>query len=197
MNKICNDCGKEKSIDLFYKRKNSSGVSAYCKPCIKIRNQKIRESRQEETSIYQKEYQAANKERLSKIVKNYAQKNKIKIRKWNREYRKERYRLDPVYRIKQILRSLVKRSVKISGQKRSIENVLGCSIEFFKIHMEGKFKEGMSWSNHGFNGWHIDHIVPLASSNSKEEALSLCHYSNLQPLWAKDNFQKGSSIPKI
>lgn len=47
----------------------------------------------------------------------------------------------------------------------------------------------MNWQNQG--KWHIDHIKPLASAKSVDEIYELCHYSNLQPLWAKDNYTKG------
>ncbi len=52
----------------------------------------------------------------------------------------------------------------------------------------------MSWENR--NEWHLDHIIPCSKFNlSKEEDLKKCfHYSNLQPLWAKDNLSKGSKI---
>ena len=50
----------------------------------------------------------------------------------------------------------------------------------------------MSWDNYG--EWHIDHIIPLASATTEEGVLKLYHYSNLQPLWAKDNLSKGSKI---
>ena len=46
----------------------------------------------------------------------------------------------------------------------------------------------MSWSNHG--KWHLDHIIPISSARTKEEAIKLNHYSNFQPLWAIDNLVK-------
>ena len=52
----------------------------------------------------------------------------------------------------------------------------------------------MSWDNYGLYGWHIDHKVPLSLAKTEEELLKLCHFSNLQPLWAKDNLKKGDSI---
>ena len=47
----------------------------------------------------------------------------------------------------------------------------------------------MTCDNHG--EWHIDHILPLASAKDDEEVFKLCHYTNLQPLWAEDNLIKG------
>ena len=50
----------------------------------------------------------------------------------------------------------------------------------------------MSWENHG--KWHIDHIIPLSTANTEEDILNLCHYTNLQPLWAEDNIKKSNKI---
>jgi hypothetical protein len=73
-------------------------------------------------------------------------------------------------------------------------NDLGCSVRELKIYLESKFQSGMSWDNHG--EWHIDHIKPLSSFNlsNRDEYLKACHYTNLQPLWAKDNFKKNNKI---
>lgn len=71
---------------------------------------------------------------------------------------------------------------------------MGCSSEFLKEYLEKQFTEKMSWENHGFYGWHIDHIVPLSSAKTEEEVYKLCHYTNLQPLWAEDNLKKGDKI---
>jgi hypothetical protein len=60
--------------------------------------------------------------------------------------------------------------------------------------MEKQFKNEMTWENYGFYGWHIDHIIPLSSAKNEEELYKLCHYTNLQPLWAKENLSKGAKI---
>jgi hypothetical protein len=68
----------------------------------------------------------------------------------------------------------------------------GCSLEELTQYIESKFITGMSWENYG--EWHIDHIRPCASFNLEdiEEQKKCFHWSNLQPLWAKDNLRKGS-----
>lgn len=71
--------------------------------------------------------------------------------------------------------------------------LVGCSIDKLKQHLESKFTEGMSWDNYG--DWHVDHIKPCASFDlSDPEQQRLCfNYKNLQPLWAADNLSKGDS----
>ena len=71
--------------------------------------------------------------------------------------------------------------------------MVGCSPEFLKDHIENQFTEGMSWELMG-KYIHIDHRIPLSSAKSEEEVYKLCHYTNLQPLWAEDNLSKGSKI---
>jgi len=58
--------------------------------------------------------------------------------------------------------------------------------------MEAKFVDGMNWDNIG--EWHIDHIIPLSSAETEQEIIKLCHYTNLQPLWAFDNISKGNRL---
>jgi hypothetical protein len=70
--------------------------------------------------------------------------------------------------------------------------MLGVDWEVAKVHIERQFTKGMNWDNQG--EWHIDHIIPLASANNKEELIKLCHYTNLQPLWAEDNLSKSDKI---
>ena len=71
--------------------------------------------------------------------------------------------------------------------------LLGCSAEQLRTHLEEKFTDGMSWDNYGYRGWHIDHIRPCASFDltDPQQQLECFHYTNLQPLWAEDNFKKG------
>ena len=76
--------------------------------------------------------------------------------------------------------------------------MLGCSIKDLIIHIEKQFKEGMTWDNHSYNGWHIDHIIPCASFDlSDPEQQKKCfHYTNLQPLWKQDNLSKSDKYEK-
>ena len=51
---------------------------------------------------------------------------------------------------------------------------LGCTVDKLKLHLESKFKLGMTWDNHG--EWHYDHIIPLCSATTYEEVIKLNHY---------------------
>ena len=77
----------------------------------------------------------------------------------------------------------------------SITELLGCSVIELKRHLEKQFKSLMTFNNYG--KWHIDHKKPCALFDlSKLEERKKCfHYTNLQPLWAKDNLRKGIKYP--
>ena len=60
-------------------------------------------------------------------------------------------------------------------------------------HLESLFSPGMTWDNYGFEGWHIDHIKPCASFELDQKKICF-HYTNLQPLWAKDNMSKSNKF---
>ena len=83
-----------------------------------------------------------------------------------------------------------------AGGKKAIKTMelLGCSIESFKKHIESQFTKGMTWDNYGYKGWHIDHIVPCAAFDlTKPEEQKKCfHYTNLQPMWGTPNIKKSS-----
>lgn len=95
------------------------------------------------------------------------------------------------------LANATKKQMFIKYQKAN--ELLGCSIEYLMKHLESKFQDGMSWDNYGHNGWHIDHIKPCCSFDlTKEKEQKECfHYLNLQPLWAKDNYNKAKKERKL
>lgn len=186
--KICIKCKIEKGIDNFYKaNKSADGYDNRCKQCIKEYN-----------AIRYKN----NKDHMLKITKKYMQNHKHEMRIFHKNYKKKRAKEDINYKIAGNIRSWISRIVKNGNLPGSFVRDLGCSIEELKIHLESKFYynketgETMSWDNYGLYGWHIDHIMPLISFNltDREQFLKACHYTNLQPLWAKDNLSKGSKI---
>jgi hypothetical protein len=84
------------------------------------------------------------------------------------------------------------KSKNLTKKNKTFE-VIGCTPKELKEHLENQFTDGMSWDKMG-KEIHIDHIIPLSSAKTEEEIYKLCHYKNLQPLWAIDNMKKGDKI---
>ena len=148
----------------------------------------------EHVSYLGKKHYKENKEKYLLNVKEYYEKNKVKIKIYTREYAKERRKTDSLFKLKCSLRSRTSGAFKSKCYRKDsmTGKMLGVSWEVCKAHIERQFIKGMSWDNHG--EWHIDHIIPLASAKTEEELKKLCHYSNLQPLWAFDNLSKSDKI---
>ena len=99
--------------------------------------------------------------------------------------------------LRELIRSRTRSILRKKGfsKKSRFCEYIGCTeLELIK-HLEGQFKDGMTWENQGFMGWHIDHVIPLGSAKTVEEVYILCHYTNLQPLWREDNISKGNKMP--
>ena len=144
---------------------------------------------------YIKEYRNNNVDKISDINKRYYIKNKNKVLYKGKVYKNSKYNSDVLFRLKCLIRSSIKYSFKNSGylKESKTENILGCSFEEFKLYIESKFEDWMTWDNQGlYNGelnygWDIDHITPLSIANTEEEIIELNHYTNLQPLCSKIN----------
>ena len=137
-------------------------------------------------------YREKNKDKIKKSKKLYNEKNRDK----RRMYFKLRRKNNIQYRLNRNLRGRLYNALKKNQKIGSFIKDLGCSVDELKIHLESKFQPGMSWNNYGMYGWHIDHIKPLDSFDltKREQFLEACHYTNLQPLWAQDNWSKRNKI---
>jgi hypothetical protein len=144
----------------------------------------------EDRQKYNREYEQKHHQARSEYRKKYRLENKNKINNYFRIRRKT----DIKFRICDALRSGFYKAIKFSLTKKSDHtmNIIGCTINELKIHIESKFQNGMSWDNYG--KWHMDHIKPCAAFDlsNPEEQKKCFHYTNLQPLWAKDNMHKSS-----
>ena len=175
--KVCKDCKIEKHIMEFYFRKERNSYSTHCRICHCIRTRaNYKQNRQR--------YRLNEKIRSSTI--------EYKLRR--RQRKKERKANEPNFYIKTTLRCRLNHAIKGYVKSKKTEELLGCTWDEARKYIESKFKDGMTWNNHGLHGWHIDHIIPLNSAKTKEEIEKLFHYTNLQPLWAKENLSKGDSI---
>jgi len=121
---------------------------------------------------------------------------KAKNRAYKKWYEKYKRSTDEVYKLKAHIRSTMFSSFYRKGFKKDskTEKILGCSFLEFKAHIEGLLPKGKTLKDLGMFGYHIDHKVPLAVAKTKEQVLELCHYTNLQPLWWRDNLSKSSKI---
>jgi hypothetical protein len=205
--KKCKLCEEEKAIEDFYKC--GGNYSSRCKKCFgeyqknnpnkKANNDKYAEKnrekiREKNRSAYHKDIDKSRRLNREKRKRLRAQ-NLEHYRKYGREYVKNNYqrlKSNPNWVIRHSLRTRFVRAVTQEYKNSSCIHMLGCSIEEFRQYLESKFQEGMSWENYGQFGWHIDHIMPCAAFDlTKEEEQKKCfHYSNMQPLWWKDNLEK-------
>jgi hypothetical protein len=94
---------------------------------------------------------------------------------------------------KKRIKECIENYKQFKNNHQSSMTIIGCTPKELIIHLEGKFKENMTWENYG-SYWHIDHIKPIAAFNlsNEDEILSCFNYKNLQPLTVKENLEKGS-----
>jgi len=139
-----------------------------------------------------KQWYQRNKDYKDAQTKAWQKANKRHLSKYSSKRNAQKLLDDPVFAMKQRLRKRTSKAFKLMGYAKSSRSseILGCEWEELKKHIESMFSKGMSWENRHL--WHIDHIIPLASARSEEHLKKLCHYSNLQPLWAMENWQKSS-----
>ena len=179
---------RKKNADVI-KRKYKEGYYNYKEKraiYYKENSEKIKKSSKKQRLEYYKK----NKDRLNKKNSEWHKNNKDKRNKRLRERRKTNHLCKLTHNLR--VRSCQAFKKSRWNKKSSTKKLLGCEYETAFKHIEKQFTEGMTWDNHG--EWHIDHIVPLASAKTEEELMKLFHYTNLQPLWAKDNLTKGSKL---
>ena len=117
-------------------------------------------------------------------------------RKAYNEYRRNKLKNDPVFRISVNLRLRLWSVIKKQGGKEKYAKMLeivGMDWGSFKKYIEDKFKPGMTWDNYGSH-WHLDHIKAITKFDllTEEGQKQSCHYTNLQPLEALENMKKGN-----
>ena len=106
----------------------------------------------------------------------------------------ERVKTDLLFRTHWSIKTLLRNTLKKHRHKKAsrLQDILGCSIEYFRKHIEKQFISWMSWENYG--EWEFDHIVPLSTAKSGIDVIALFHHTNIRPLAKGDNRSKGSRV---
>lgn len=150
----------------------------------------------EELKERSRKWRKENPEKMKEYNKKWKEENKEENKEYHKKYHKDRRQTDPHFRIISNLRSRQNRAIKTNQKTGSTIDYLGCSIEYFKKYIADQFTEGMSWDNYGHKTWNIDHQIPLSVIDpmDEEDLRHVLHFTNLQPMWAKDNIRKGNKI---
>ena len=175
--KRCSTCTEWKPLDQYtVKMSRNDGLCDKCKSC---------------WTQYRKDRADHDKE--------YRKNNRDKVNTWKRNERHRKLESpDEKFIQRQVKENLARRlRLLLEGQKsQNTMDIIGCSVEELKKHLESTWSEGMSWDNYGVHGWHIDHRLPCASfDHSDELQINQCwNWTNLQAMWAEDNLKKGARI---
>lgn len=180
--KVCTECNIEKTSDQFHRcKRDSSGLVSKCKECRVIKS---------------KDRYNSKKEIIKKRTNKYYHENKEEIRPARRRYTAIKRSTDPFYSMKRRLRNRLYCALRETSWKKNTKftEYIGCTLAELKNHIENQFTDGMSWVILMTGAIHLDHIIPLSSAKTQEELYKLCHYTNIQPLWAIDNIRKSNKM---
>lgn len=219
----CGNCRAWKFLDDFYKdstktNSNSEGHCTKCKQCEQDRGKVRYENNSKDMKEKAKKvWHGPNHEHNLEVKRATRLKNLEKYRQasrmwhqlnkeWDNNYRRERYKSNPQFKIAVLCRSRIKEALKHQSAVKSNHSIdlLGCTWEEHKEFLESKFEEGMTWENIGVykadmepkTVWQIDHITPISSFDltNPDEQNRAFHYTNTQPMWAEENLSKGGSF---
>lgn len=185
--KKCLKCHEQKSVDDFYKNKTTtaSGYKYYfkseCKACHRKRTlnhskkEDVKKRRRDRLPIHMR---PSTKKKTWTDIKN-------RLVKRNRELRQT----SKHHNVKNRLYRRLHHALKGKAKTSSTFKLVGCSPKELVVWLESQFTDEMNWEN-----IHIDHMIPCIQFDlSKAEAQKQCfHYTNLQPLIARENLSKSS-----
>lgn len=209
---------KEKNKAKILERQNAKKAKEKAKKA-KEKERELKKAYREKTAKQRERerkqaYYKKNKEKILKRCKTYREANKEKIADYRKAYFKvnskntynyisQRRKSDPLFRLNLAYRRSCYRAFQSIGEKKNNKSLKLLGLKTWQElseHLSKQFynhpetgKE-MTLDNHGRYGWHIDHIIPLSTAKTEEDIIKLCHYTNLQPLWAEENLSKSDKI---
>ncbi len=192
--KLCNKIGGAAYYDLNRETILERNREAYARSPLKYRQ--TRNQWNKRNYLKEKAKKDANRDHINAVHREWKKKNRNRL---NSEY-KERYKNDIAFHISEKCRHRIKDAIQRCRKgtmkcDRTIK-LLGCSYNELKKYIEEKFTDGMSWDRVIAGKIHLDHIRPICTFDllDQEQQRIAFHYTNLQPLWARDNLRKARSL---
>ena len=157
-------------------------------------SKKYYENNKDKVKEYQKKHYELNKETYIKKARDWGKNNQEQKNNKVNERNKIRKKEDILFKLKTKLKTDIYISLKRRKKSKTLEQIIGLSLDNYKKYIENQFEDWMTWENWGLYTWHIDHIIPLSSAKTEDEVYLLWHYSNLRPLSAQENLKKGKKF---
>ena len=192
--KVCSKCKESKQLQEFNRDRNrKDGYRSECKLCQKSALQAYYKQNKSKVRKRTDNWYSSNRQKVADYKKVYTQENRDRLTKYQSNYNKSRSLIDPQFKLICAIRNLVCTTIRNQGfSKRSkTYKILGCEFWFLQVHLEYTFylNYGIEYTGQDV---HIDHIIPISSAKTEEQALRLNHWSNLQYLLPKDNLTKSN-----
>ncbi len=203
---VCFRCEKEKPRDEFYERGTICRVCTAERAAVWGKNNPDKKKKacrawgdrnKEETKRKGRMRYWANPEKYREAERRNRPKHRLKRNAYAREYLRRRKKTDHRWRALLTCKRrmwILFKSAGVKKNTRSIE-LMGIDRDGFYAHIESLMLPGMTWANRGKWGWHIDHKIPCSYFDMTDpvQAKACWHYTNLQPMWAIDNWRKGDT----
>ena len=160
-------------------------------PSVRFRIDNFKSKNKDKVKQYSSKHYANNKESRKAKSAAYSAANKDDIRKYKAKYDRQRRSIDPLFRLKKKIRSLMYCVTTRKGylNRSSNNTMIGIDWQGLFEHLKqsainryGLFEEECYYE--------IDHITPLCSAKTELELISLNHYTNLQFLKYEDHLNK-------
>ncbi len=133
-------------------------------------------------------HRTEERERARRRHKENPKRTLERLKKWQAKARKGNLQFILKTRLRGRIYAAMKRGYTAKSAKTI--DLLGCSFDELRRHIEKQFTDGMSWDK--ISEIHLDHIMPCAmfDLSDPEQQRKCFHFSNLQPLWKMDNLRK-------
>lgn len=194
------------------KKEGAGGLSAHCGECQRKRHSEryapskphlkyysehydeLKEKRdaiRDELNERSRKYNSECKDKKREVVLKSRLKHYESYRKYNNQYQKNKYENDPIYRMRQNLRSLIFSAFVRLSKNGKLKSNKEYGIDFNAIFNKVGPRPGSG------REYHLDHIIPLAAFDfDNEEHIRLSQSPcNLRWVSRKENLCKSDSIP--
>lgn len=166
-------------------------VKGGCRACRMLTDKKWQSKNKDKLEAYQQKYKSTPKAKDTRSK--WIEKNIDKLREQNKA-KEQRARDNKTQRaIATLVRNRVTAVLQGRSKLKSSLELTGVkSWQELRNRIEEQFQEGMSWENWTKEGWHIDHVRPIASFdlNDTEQHKTCFNWRNLQPLLGSENLHK-------